>query len=429
MVDTMILKNSSIIAFFSILSLLLGIFRDRFLSVYVGVGPVLDIYNASFRIPDLLFGVMASFVSSSIVVPFLTKEIHNNDKRNLERKFNSLFFFFALVMLVLSIVIFIILPYISAYIFPSFSEEQLSLFVTSTRILLVQPILLGLSTLISCLAQARHRFILFSITPIVYTLCIIFSIKYFYSSYGLLGIMWGVVLGAAIHLVLQSYTLFELNIKLNKNLFSKTLVLEHLHFAIPRSGSHIISQIRSLIFATVALQMGIGILSIYIFAQRILDAFIQVVIQSVSGATIPILSKHQMFDEHKEYKNVFTRIITAIILLSLLMQGISYFFGKEIVEMIYGNTSAVDEIYNLFIMLIITLPLYAVNAYLVNAFAGKKPKSLFYANLVSSIITIIVLYLTAHLGIVSFAYATWTVGISYFLLLLFFYKRKEVLNN
>lgn len=425
----MILKNSSIIAFFSIISLLLGIVRDRFLAVYVGVGPVLDIYNASFRIPDLLFGVMASFVSSSIVIPFLTKEIHNNDKENLERKFNSLFFFFAFIMFALSLIIFIILPYISKYIFNSFSIEQMSLFIFSTRILLLQPIFLGLSTLISCLAQAKHKFVLFSVTPIVYTLCIIFSIKYFYPSYGLLGIMSGVIIGAALHFILQSYTLFESKIKLNKNLFSMALVREHLNFAIPRSGSHIVSQVRSLIFATVALQMGVGILSIYVFAQRILDAFIQVVIQSVSGATIPILSKHHMFNEHKEYKNVFVRIIVAIIVLSIMMQIVSYFFGEQIVRIIYGNTSAVKDIYNLFILLIMTLPLYSVNSYLVNAFAGKKPKSLFYANLVSSIITVVVLYQTAHLGIIAFAYATWMIGISYFILLLFFYKKKEKLEK
>ncbi len=421
----MIFRNSVLIAFFSVVSLILGIVRDRFLSTYVGVGPTLDIYNASFKIPDLLFGVMASFVASAIVIPFLTKEIHNHDKEKLERKFNSLFFFFGFVMFALSFIIFIILPYISKYIFSSLSAEQLPLFITSTRILLLQPILLGLSTLISCIAQARHRFILFSITPIVYTLCIIFSIIYAYPSFGLLGIMYGVLFGAVLHFILQSYTLFESKIKLDKNLFSWSLVLEHLKFAIPRSGSHIVSSLRNIIFAVIALQMGAGILSIYTFAQRILDAFIQVVIQSVSGATIPLLSKHHAFGEHKEYKNIFIKTIIVIVLLSFVMQIVSYFFGREIVYLVYGNTPATPDIYKLFILLVIQLPTFAINSYLVNAFAGKKPKSLFYANFWSSIITIAVLYKTMHLGVIAFAYATWTIGVVYLLLLWYFYRKKE----
>lgn len=421
----MILKNSSIIAFFSVISLLLGIVRDRFLSTHVGVGPILDVYNASFKIPDLLFGVMASFVSSAIVIPFLTKEIHNHDKENLEKKFNSLFFFFGFVMIALSLVVFIALPYIAKYFFSSFSGDQLHLFILSTRILLIQPILLGLSTLISCLAQARHKFILFSVTPIVYTLSIILAIVYLYPNYGLLGIMSGVIFGAVLHFALQSYTLFESKIKLDKNLFSKDLILEHLKFAVPRSGSHIISQIKNVIFTVVALQMGVGVLSIYTFAQRILDAFIQVVIQSVSGATIPLLSKHHAFGEHKEYKNIFVKTIIVIVLLSFVMQIASYFFGKEIVTLIYGNTPATPDIYKLFMLLILQLPTYAVNSYLVNAFAGKKPKSLFYANFWAVIITIIVLYKTMHLGVIAFAYASWTIGVAYLLLLLYFYRKKE----
>jgi peptidoglycan biosynthesis protein MviN/MurJ (putative lipid II flippase) len=70
----MILKNSIIIAFFSILSVLLGVVRDRLLATHVGIGETLDIYNAAFRIPDLLYAFSLAFVTSATVVPFLTVE-------------------------------------------------------------------------------------------------------------------------------------------------------------------------------------------------------------------------------------------------------------------------------------------------------------------------------------------------------------------
>ena len=41
----MIVRNSILLAFFSGISLLLGIVRDRLLAEYVGVGPVLDVYK------------------------------------------------------------------------------------------------------------------------------------------------------------------------------------------------------------------------------------------------------------------------------------------------------------------------------------------------------------------------------------------------
>ena len=73
-ISAMIFRNSLFLAFFSALSLLLGIVRDRLLADNVGISFTLDLYNASFRIPDLLFGSLLAFISAGTVVPFLTKE-------------------------------------------------------------------------------------------------------------------------------------------------------------------------------------------------------------------------------------------------------------------------------------------------------------------------------------------------------------------
>ena len=76
----MILRNSAILAFFSIISLLLGIFRDRILAQVVGVGPMLDVYNAAFRIPDLVYAVLLSVVSAATVVPFISKAAREKEE-------------------------------------------------------------------------------------------------------------------------------------------------------------------------------------------------------------------------------------------------------------------------------------------------------------------------------------------------------------
>ena len=79
---------------FAFLSQLLGLVRERLLAQYVGVGSSLDVYNASFRIPDLILGIMLSFAAASTVVPFITKAIQNNDTKDLDERFNSILFFY-----------------------------------------------------------------------------------------------------------------------------------------------------------------------------------------------------------------------------------------------------------------------------------------------------------------------------------------------
>jgi putative peptidoglycan lipid II flippase len=58
-----------LLGFFALLSQFLGLFRDRLLAHYFGAGQMLDIYYASFRIPDLIFATVASLVSASVIIP------------------------------------------------------------------------------------------------------------------------------------------------------------------------------------------------------------------------------------------------------------------------------------------------------------------------------------------------------------------------
>src|SRR3954463_5896873 len=109
----MILRNSAILAFFSVVSLLLGILRDRLLATIVGVGPMLDVYNASFRVPDLTLGILLSLASATTVVPFLTHAAHTEDKKELEKRFSSLFVFFGGAMILLVGITLIILPFVA----------------------------------------------------------------------------------------------------------------------------------------------------------------------------------------------------------------------------------------------------------------------------------------------------------------------------
>jgi ATP-dependent DNA helicase RecG len=53
----------------------------------------------------------------------------------------------------------ITLPLYTRVLVPGFSEEQISQFLITTRLLMFQPLLLGVSSLISCFAQLKNEFI------------------------------------------------------------------------------------------------------------------------------------------------------------------------------------------------------------------------------------------------------------------------------
>jgi putative peptidoglycan lipid II flippase len=424
----MIFKNSVIIASFSGLSVLMGVLRDRLLVQYVGIGPLLDIYNASFRIPDLVLGMMAAFAGTLIVVPFITKAVHENNTQDLEERFSSLLIFFGITMSVIALLIIIFIPFFAKAIVPGFTGEQLSLFIRYTRVLMIQPILLGLSTLISALAQVRHQFLLYCSAPLIYTFVIILSIFIGYPLYGLNSIIFGVIVGSALHLLVQSITLYYHPVQIRLSRFKWSLIKEQLKISLPRSLSTVVSQLRTVFFTAFATTLGVGVLSIYVFAHRIIDAIIQVISQSVSTANLPLLSAQYATGDFTAYKKTIRNNIIVIFSVTTIAAIACVLLSQLIVRILYGDVNGNGDIAFMLMILSLGLPLYSINSYTVTAFnAMKDNMSLLITNIASTGIAIVVCFILRDqgFGLVSIGIGELTVSLFYTLFMLVFYFRKK----
>ncbi|MEN9852597.1 MAG: hypothetical protein RI996_540 [Candidatus Parcubacteria bacterium] len=420
----MILKNSIIIAVLSIVSVLLGMFRDRLLAEYVGIGVELDIYNAAFRLPDLALGILLSFAASATIIPFLSKAIDQKDNLEIERRMSTLFVFFGISMAVLSIIVVSILPYIARFIVPGFSEFNTEQFILYTRILMLQPILLGLSTLVSTLAQSKHRFYLYGIAPLFYTLSIICSIIFGYKQYGTIALIVGVLVGSVLHFLLQSITLRLYKIRIRPSLFSWDLVKEQLHISLPRSFAYLIVQSRVVFFTALATTFGIGALSIYLFAQRIVEAVIQIIPQSISSASLPSLSLHSSREDNTAYKKLFVRNTAYILTSSTAIAFFIWFLAKYIVLVLFGDTGHNEKIIEFLLVLVLGLPFAALANYISTAFSARKETQIIlYLTLCSTLVGIGTAYVlkVSGMGILSIAYGTVALSVVYVFLSGIFY--------
>ena len=91
------------------LSMMMGLVRDHLLAFNFGAGESLDIYFAAFRIPDLLFASVASFMSVYALLPlFEEKEL----KGNLKEFVNNIFSFFSILLIFGAVIAFFLMPFI-----------------------------------------------------------------------------------------------------------------------------------------------------------------------------------------------------------------------------------------------------------------------------------------------------------------------------
>lgn len=424
----MILKNSALLAIFSMLSVLLGILRDRLLSTHVGVGPILDIYNASFRLPDFLYAMSLAFVTAGTVVPFLTIENKSGNIIDSRHKLSSVSLFFAGFASLTGLIIAITIPLYARFIVPGFTEDQLTVFISVTRLLMLQPILLGITSLISCFAQMKNHFVLYGIAPLGYSLGIIGGIVFLYPPYGVHGLIYGVLIGAFVSFLIQLYSLRGTRMIDVLPYFSFKHIKELFSLAYPRTGVNILTQLRTIFFTAFATTLGPGILSAYLFAQRITDAVTQVIQQSVTTASLPVLSKE--FVEHKidTYKHVVKKYVLTLGAIGFFASSAIYFLKDVVITVLYGNTNAHSLISFFLVGFLIVLPFHMMTGFFsISLYSAKDTKSVFYSNFVSTVVAILACYVTQHMGNISLLYGVIAMSLSNFVVISFLYSRKKLL--
>ena len=385
-----ILKNTAIISIFTILSQILGVLRDKLLISIVGVGIVLDIYNAAFKIPDLLIAILVSFVGLTVIVPFLTSSLVKNNELELEKKFATLFIFFNTVITILSVIIIMTLDLFLYKLFPAFSSENLLLLSHATKLMLIQPILMGVSNLFACLAQTYKNFIYYAIAPVFYNLGIIFGIVFLYEKYNLTGLVYGVLMGACLHIFINSIFIFKKKIDINFSFFDFLYIKQILPVASWRSITFIMLALKQFSITIVSGLLGAGIITVWTFAINLINMCVQFFATSFAIASFPILSEYYEKREIKILESTIKKNARDIFLYSILFSMFMFLIARLVVGIIYNNDAKILE---LFYILIVAIPFLNLEAYYARAMmAIHKVKIISFIHVISFVILLISLF-------------------------------------
>ena len=296
-----------LLAFFTFLSQLLGLVRDRMLASTFGASAALDAYYAAFRIPDLIFVAIASVASVSILVPFIIERLQKSELET--REFlNAIFSFFAILMVVVSIAAFFLAPTLLGLIFPKIIAGQYGAeLITMTRWLLLSPILLGFSNLLASVTQAKHRFFSYAISPIFYNAGIIFGLLVFYPLFGLIGLALGVVLGALFHLAVQIISVGKFFPRFRLP-FNFQIIKQVVALSFSRTLALSASQIALLVLVALAAYLAAGSVSIFNFSWNLQSVPLAIVGASYTVALFPTISR--LFGNGEKEK-FFQEMLTA----------------------------------------------------------------------------------------------------------------------
>jgi len=279
-----------LLAVSTVASNLLALLRDRLLASRFGAGVELDMYYAAFRVPDLLYAFSLFFVASTAIIPLFLERVSENKERAREFLDTVLVAFLASTIL-LALVAYAVMPFIVPLYVPGFDMDKQQEVIHMARILLISPLFLGLSGLMSGILQSFRKFFVYAATFLFYNVGIIIGILVFVPRWGLSGLAGGVVLGAFLHVLVQTPSLLRTGFfpRIRVRTFSDMADVFYRSF--PRTVGLAITQVTFVAVTAIASTLGAGSIAIFQLSFNLQSIPLAVIGLSYSVAAFPTMAE------------------------------------------------------------------------------------------------------------------------------------------
>lgn len=353
-------RASVLLAFFYLLSRLAGLWRDRVLASHFGASDLLDVYYLSFNIPDLVFNLLIGGAISAAFIPvFIEYQSKSSGERpNVERgsgessgtnpewklASNFLNTFIVVVAVLISVLAIFASPLIGL-IAPGFLGPKKDLAVLFTRVMLISPLIMGVSLVVGSLLQVFHRFLAFAAAPIMYNLGIIIGAVWFVPKFGPLGLAEGVVLGALLHLLIQWPSAWRLGFRWQMVLnWGEAGLRKVVRLTIPRAVGLAAIQVYTIVAGALATTLNAGTVAVFNLANNLQFLPIALVGISVAVASFPALSREALQEEKKDFVERVERHLRQVVFITVPLSFLCFFLRHEIVRIIlYAGNFSIDD--------------------------------------------------------------------------------------
>ncbi len=319
----------------ALFSQILGFLRDRILASTFGAGQTLDIYYSAFRVPDFLYDTIGSAVAITVLVPFIA-EYAKKGEGELKKFMSIMFTAFMITFMVICVLAFILMPKIVPLLVPGFSPEQQALNINIARILLLSPILQGLSNLYGAITQSLQRFFIYAISPAIYNIGIIFGVIFLYPAFGIYGLAWGVVFGALLQDLIQLPVLIKEKLVPGIRFGGWSEIKKVVRTSIPRTIALTSSHIATIAIIGIASHINGGV-AVFSFAMTLQGITFTIIGSSYSVAAFPTFAKHWANGHHDKFRDLVTNAARHIIFWSLPITALFVVIRAQIVRVILGS--------------------------------------------------------------------------------------------
>jgi putative peptidoglycan lipid II flippase len=351
-----IARSSLIIAVFFGLDKILGFARQVMVARQFALTYNIDVFNAANNIPDLLSALISGGALGVALIPVLSEYLQRDGRPSAWELFARIINLAFLVTAALSLLIAVFArPLVNVVIAPGFPAPQKALTVELMRLDLVAIIIFSISGLVMAGLQANQHFLLPAMAPALYNIGQIFGVAVLAPSQslrlgplvlpafgmGIHGLVYGVILGALLHLFIQVPGLLRYGFRWNAGLNLRNPgVRQVLSLLGPRVLTMFFLQIFFIARDHLASGMGEGAVTALNYGWFIMQVPETLIGTAIAIALLPTLSEQFTRGEMDNLRETINRAIRSILALTLPAAALLAVALPPLVRRVFGFDEA-----------------------------------------------------------------------------------------
>lgn len=340
-----LVTSTGIVMFFFVLSRALGLVREIVIASQFGTSAQLDAYLAAFRIPDLLFNLVAGGALASAFIPPFTALLTQGDARGGWRLASQVMNLVFVSVAVLCIVAALFAePLVRLTVGIGFTPEQQALTASLMRLMLITPAVFAVSGIVMGILNAYNEFLLPAAAPAMYNLAIIGGALLLASTLGVYGLAIGVVGGAFLHLFIQVPGLLKRRMEYTARLGAHDAGVRHVvKLVLPRTVGIAAVQLNFLVNAMLASTLAAGSLAALNYAFLLILLPIGVIAQSIATVLFPLFSRLSAHGDMAGLRRAFSTGFRVTLFLTLPASVGLMLLARPIIQLLFQRNAFTAE--------------------------------------------------------------------------------------
>lgn len=355
----------------------LGYVRVVVIVSTIGKATELDAFFTAFRIPDLIFQLVAAGTVAAALVPMVAGELGTGRAGRAWHIVSTIATLMTIGLVVLAGLAWLAAPVLVPAIAPAFKGEQLQRTIDLTRLMVLAPMFLALGAVATSALNAHRRFAASAFAPIVYDLAIIGAAFLLTPSMGVLGLAVGVVAGSLGHLLVQLPPLARAGFRFAPSLdVGDRDVRQALKLMGPRTLALGAGQITFIVATSLASGLATGSVAAYTLAFTMFSIPLSVIGVPLGIVALPTLSRDLARGAIDSFVELVTRALRMILFVIGPIVAIGMVLREPATTLLFNHGGFGDEgvamVAAALLVLLLALPGEALITILVRAFYANR---------------------------------------------------------